>query len=42
MSIYDDILKEFRETARILLARIEYIEKQIGIDINKLEKEKSK
>ena len=36
MSIYDEILKELRETAKILLNRIENIEKKVGININKL------
>ena len=36
MSMYDEILKELRETARILLNRIENIEKKVGIDVNKL------
>ena len=40
MSIYsrikaDEILKELRETAQILLNRIENIEKKIGIDMTK-------
>ena len=38
MSIYDDILKELRETTKILLNRIENIEKKIGIDMTKPER----
>tara|TARA_B100001939_G_C16935451_1_gene615828 strand:- start:442 stop:573 length:132 start_codon:yes stop_codon:yes gene_type:complete len=41
MSIYDDIVKELRETARIILNRIENIEKKLGIDVNKIDKEDS-
>jgi len=39
MSIYDDIVRELRETARIILNRIENIEKKLGIDVNKINKE---
>lgn len=39
MSIYDDIVREIRDTAKILLNRIENIEKKLGIDVNKIDKE---
>tara|TARA_Y100000401_G_scaffold316_1_gene257 strand:- start:78 stop:206 length:129 start_codon:yes stop_codon:yes gene_type:complete len=42
MSIYDDIVRELRETARIILNRIENIEKKLGIDVNKIDKERTK